>query len=122
MNKYVKYLKALLYIFIPLLIFTSILSILYYFNIISDTTLNILKLITTAISLLIGGIYIGNKANKKGYLEGLKVGLIIIFLLFIISYLAFDKSINIKASIYYLILLAFSIIGSMIGINKKKNG
>ena len=122
MNKYVKYLKALLYTFIPLLIFTIILSILYYFNIMSDKSLNILKLITTVISLLIGGIYIGNKANKKGYLEGLKIGLVIIFLFFIISYLVFDKGIDIKESIYYLMLLASSIIGSMIGINKRKNG
>jgi len=88
---------------------------------ISDKTFNILKIITTLISFIIGGIYIGNKSNKKGYLEGLKIGLIVIIIFFIISYLAFDKGITIKSSIYYLVILATSIIGSMIGINKKKN-
>ena len=121
MNKYTKYLKALLYIFIPILFFSLILSLLYYFNIISDKSLNILKIITTLISFIIGGIYIGKKSNKKGYLEGLKIGLIIIFLFFTISFLAFDKGMSIKNLIYYLVILATSTTGSMIGINKKKN-
>lgn len=120
MNKYTKYLKALLYIFIPILFFNLILSLLYYFNILSDKSFNILKIITTLISFIIGGIYIGKKSNRKGYLEGLKIGLIAIIIFFIISYLAFDHGITIKSSIYYLVMLATSTIGSMIGINKKK--
>ena len=67
------------------------------------------------------GIYIGNRTNKKGYLEGLKVGIISIIIFLIISYLAFDKVINIKNIIFYFILLISSVLGSMIGINKKKN-
>lgn len=121
MNKYTKYLKALLYIFIPILFFNLILSLLYYFNILSDKSFNILKIITTLISFIIGGIYIGKKSNRKGYLEGLKIGLIALIIFFIISYLAFDHGITIKSSIYYLVMLATSTIGSMIGINKKKN-
>lgn len=120
MNKYIKYLKSLLYIFIPLLISNLVLSILYYFNILSNKTLSILNIILVLLSMFIGGLYIGKKANKKGYLEGIKIGLIAIIILFIISYLAFDKGINIHKIIYYFILLSSSTIGSMLGINKKR--
>lgn len=118
--KYLKYLKVLLYIIIPILILNIITSIFYYFNIINTNTINYLKLFIIAISMLIGGIYIGSKTNKKGWLEGLKIGLEVIIILFIISYLAFDKGIDIKTVIYYFIILISSILGSMIGINKRK--
>ena len=117
---YIKYLKTLIYILIPLLILNIFTSVLYYFNIISNNSINYLKLIMIAISMLIGGIYIGNKATKKGWLEGIKVGLEVIIILFVISYLAFDQGISVKTVIYYFILLASSTLGSMVGINKRK--
>lgn len=115
-----KYFKALAYILIPIVALNFILSILYYLNFISSGIVNYLKLFVVVISMLIGGIYIGRKATKNGWIEGLKIGLSMIILLFIISYLAFDKGINIKTFIYYFILLASSVFGSMIGINKRK--
>lgn len=121
MMNVLKYLKTLIYILVPIIVLNIILSLLYYFNIISSGASNYLKLFIVAISMLIGGIYIGSKANKKGWLEGLKVGIGVILLLFIISYLAFDQGMNIKILIYYFILLVSSILGSMIGINKRKS-
>lgn len=69
-------------------------------------------------SMLIGGIYIGTKATKKGWLEGIKVGLEIIVLFFLLSYLGFDCGISFKTVVYYLILLASATLGSMIGISR----
>lgn len=115
-----KYLKVLIYILAPVLILNFILSLLYYFNLIGSGIINYLKLFVATISMLIGGIYIGKRTSKNGWLEGLKVGAEVIVLFFIVSYLAFDKGINIKTIIYYFILIAASILGSMIGINKKK--
>ena len=121
MNKYVKYLKALLYIFIPLFIFNIVLSILYYFDVIEGNTLNILNLVITIISVIIGGIYIGNKAEKKGYLEGLKLGFIISLIFLLMNFIIF-KGLNTKSLIYYLALILISTFGSMIGISTRKNG
>lgn len=115
-----KYLKTLIYILVPIIILNIILSLMYYFNIIGNNISNYFKLFIVAISMLIGGIYIGTKASKKGWLEGLKIGIGVILLLFIIGYLAFDQGINVKTLIYYFILLASSMLGSMIGINKRK--
>lgn len=115
-----KYLKALIYIFVLILILCLILSLFDYFNITGSNISNYIKLFIAAVSMLIGGIYIGRNTSKKGWLEGLKIGLLFIVLLFIISYLGFDQGINIKTVIYYFILLISSMLGSMIGINKKK--
>ncbi len=115
-----KYLKVLIYILVPVLILNFILSLLYYFNLIGSGIINYLKLFVVTIAMLIGGVYIGRRTSKNGWLEGLKVGAEVIVLFFIVSYLAFDKGINIKTIIYYFILIAASILGSMIGINKKK--
>lgn len=117
---YIKYLKTLIYILVPILVLNTILSLLYYFNIVGSGINNYAKLFIIAISMLIGGIYIGSKASKKGWLEGLKIGIEAIVLLFIISYLAFDQGIDAKTIIYYFILLISSMLGSMIGINKRK--
>ncbi len=120
MTNILKYLKAFLYILVPILVLNTVLTLFYYFNWIGTGTMNYLKLFMVAISMLIGGIYIGSQASKKGWLEGLKVGVEVIFLLFIIGYLAFDKGMDIKSLIYYFILLVSSMLGSMIGINKRK--
>ena len=116
----IKYLKSLSYIIVPILILNIIVSVLYYFDLIGDSIVNYLKLLMIAISMLIGGIYIGSESSQKGWLEGIKIGLIVIILFFIIGYLAFDHGITIKTLIYYFILLASSTLGGMIGINKKK--
>lgn len=116
----VKYFKTLIYILVPILVLNVIISLLYYFNVVGDGVNNYLKLLIAALSMLSGGIYIGTKASKKGWLEGLKVGLGIIILMFVVSYLAFDQGINVKTMIYYFILLASSMLGSMVGINKRK--
>lgn len=116
----IKYLKTLIYILVPILLLNTFITLLYYFNIVGSGTINYLKLFIVAISMLIGGIYIGSKASKKGWLEGLKIGLEVIIILFVISYLAFDQGMNIKTVIYYFILLSSSMLGSMVGINKRK--
>ena len=78
-----KYLKVLIYIIVPTIILNIILSVLYYFNLLSSGIINYLKLFIILISMLIGGIYIGKEATKKGWLEGLKVGLEVIIILMV---------------------------------------
>lgn len=103
-----------------MLILNVFVSLLYYFSIIPTSGICYFKLGMIALSMLVGGIYIGSKTTKKGWLEGLKVGLEVIVLFFIIGYLAFDSGIGIKTLLYYFILLMSSMLGSMIGINYKK--
>ena len=118
-----KYLKNLgisfMYIIGFTLILTFIITLLSYFNIISDKAASIVKIIIPIISMLIGGFYIGKRSNKKGFLEGSKSGIIFSIIIIVFNYLAFDYSFKFKYLLFYLILIISSILGSMIGINKK---
>lgn len=119
-----KYLKKLafsfLYIISSILIITFLVTLLNYFNIISDKIISIFKILIPIISLFIGGFYIGKNSNNKGYLEGLKLGGIFSIFLLIFNFLALNNSFKLKYLLFYLILIVSSILGSMIGINRKK--
>ena len=119
-----KYLKNLgisfLYIIAFIFVLTFITTLLSYFNIMSDKVTAIIKIIIPIISMFIGGIYIGKRSLKKGFLEGLKLGSIFSCLLIIFNYLALNNSFKFKYLLFYLILVISSILGSMIGINRKK--
>lgn len=119
-----KHLKDLgfscLYIISSILILTFIVALLSYFNIMGDKVVSIFKIIIPIVSLLIGGFYIGKRSIKKGFLEGLKIGLIFSILIAIFNYLGLGNSFKVKYLLFYLILIITSILGSMIGINRKK--
>ena len=120
-----KYLKNLgmsfIYIIATILILTFIITILSYFNIMNDKVTSIFKITIPIIALLIGGIYIGKRSLKRGFLEGLKLGAIFSLILIIFNYLALGNSFKIKYLLFYIILIISSILGSMIGINRRKN-
>lgn len=115
-----KILNCLGLFFIIILGSTLIITILNYFNIMNNKTISIIKFVIPMLSIIISSYRLGKSSDKKGYLEGLKFGGIII-LTFIILILLLDK-LELKSIIYYGILLLTSIISSMIGINRKKLG
>ncbi len=119
-----KYLKKLGIAFLitvgSLFILLFIATIFNYFDLFSYKVMHISIIIVPIIALILGGLYIGKKATKKGYLEGLKLGLLFSILLLIIN-LILGEGINLKDIIFYLILIISCIFGSMIGINLKKS-
>lgn len=110
---------SIIYFFAITLISTIFITIFNYFNILKPNIITNLKLILPIISIFISSLILGTKSKKKGYLEGLKLGLIIIIILLIITLLT--KSFITKSLLFYSILLLTSILGAMIGINKKKD-
>lgn len=117
--KYLKNLgKSLLYTFGVMIVLTFIITIFSYFNLFSDSITKVFKLLIPIISLFVGGILVGRCANKKGYIEGIKFGIIVDLIFVIFSF--FIKTLKVSSIIFYIILLISSIFGSMIGINKKK--
>lgn len=113
-----KYLKNIITIFIILIIITFLAGSLAYFDKISDTSVLIIQEVTLYIYLFIINYLNGKKQQKNGYLEGLKLGSIIA-LLFLLIHLLLNKSIDLKYIIYYLTIIFVSMIGSILGINKK---
>lgn len=113
------YLRTLGVMGIGILGLTLILTLLHYFNLIGDKPVDIIKLIIAVISIAAGGFIVGKSCSRRGWLEGIKLGLIIIVLLALLTLifrLGFDKG----TLLYYLIVLGSSIIGSMIGISIKE--
>lgn len=114
-----KYLKTFIFEFVLLIILTLIISIFYYFNIISNNINNILKIVIFISTFLLSGIYISRRSSKKYYLEGLKISAINIIIFLLLS-LIFKYEFNIKLILYYLLLTLITTLGSIIGGNFKK--
>lgn len=114
-----KYLKSLGLFLCSFLILNIVITIFNYFELFNPTIIKILKIITIIISIVLSGLYLGLKSNKKGYLEGLKLGSIVIVLFLIITLIFKPIEFNKYTIIYYLIIVGLTVLSSMIGINKK---
>lgn len=121
MNKIKKYSKCIGITLGLILIFSFFLNTLNYFNLININIYKLLLIIMSSISIFTGAYILGKQTQHNGYIEGLKYGIITTLLFYIISFLAFNQNINISNLLYYLIVITISIIGSMIGINKKED-
>lgn len=120
MNYLINCVKPLLYTIGGILILTFIVTLLNYFNAINYEVVTISKIVIPILSLFIGGFLIGRKSLSKGWLAGLKLSLIFLFLLLLFNYFGLDSKVEITDLIYYLILTISTMLGSMVGINIKK--
>jgi len=114
-----KYVKCLGIIFIPILVLGMIYTSLYYFDVMGSNIFKWISLITMILSILIGCMYLGKNSKSKGWFEGLKIGLGVSLLFFMISFLGFE-SFSLKNIIYYLVIILTSMLGSMFGIRNVK--
>ena len=110
--------KSFIYMISILFISIILVTILNYFNILGTKLVTMFKIIIALVSIFVGGFIVGKNSKEKGWLEGIKLGLIILFILIIINYLILKQTFEIRNLIYYLILVSSCIFGSMIGISK----
>ncbi len=111
--------KSFIYILSILFISTIIITLLNYINFFGNKLVTLSKIIVPIVSIFVGGFIIGKNSKQKGWLEGLKLGMIIILILLILNYIILKQKWELRNLVYYLILLSSSIFGSMVGINKK---
>lgn len=107
---------ALISTFILLLILAGILT----YTQISETIINPVIIITTAISILIGSS-IGNiKIKKNGLLNGALIGGIYMLVIYgVSSILNWKFGLEIQSVIMIIVGMIFGILGGIIGVNKK---
>lgn len=117
MNKVISYLKIMI---IPIGAFLIIPFMLALFNLFGVGINKIVLIIISALIMLVSGFMIGKKSLKKGFVSGLILGVSFILFLTIIG-LFFKLEWNIGRVVYYVILIMSSMLGSIIGINKKKS-
>lgn len=119
MNYIKNFIKPLLFIIGTIIISLLILTPLNYFDLLNNNITTIFKIIIPIIAFFIGGLMLGRHSKKKGWLEGLKLSVIVIIIFILINYISFNESFKLKSLIFYIILAVTSIFGSVIGINKK---
>ncbi len=112
---YAKSLGAFLIIEVFIAFLMSLLNLIG----VSNQITNIILFISNLIIFTLYGYLQGLKTNKKGFIEGLLIGGLLISILFVITLIFFIKSIRIGTLFYYLILLFCSMVGATIGKNKK---
>ena len=117
MNKIINYLKGYLLICLILIIYLSIISLLYYYEIINYKTTIIINYIFMILLFFILGFKTSKLERKKGYLNGFFVSIILV-ILFIIFALISGK-IRYSSLFYYISLILSSITGGIIGVTKK---
>ena len=115
MNYFYKYIKSLMVFMTGIILIPILLTI---FNLFKLYTNRIMIIIIGSILMFTIGLILGKKVEKNGYLNGILLSVITIFLLLIIS-IIFRFKLNINTLIYYLILVISTVLGSMLGINKK---
>lgn len=120
MKKVINYLKFTSIFLIIEFAITILMSLLNLLGISSEITSLIIFIFNIILIFILNFINAKSK-EKNGYLEGIILGLTIITILILLKLLFFHKAFSISNIIYYLILLFVSIVGGMIGINKKNN-
>lgn len=110
------YLKDYLILLSIIIILTIILSIINYF-IPFDNTIELICI--PAIAMFISCIMLGKCCKQKAFIEGIKFSSIYLITTTIIK-LLIHSEFNYKVIILYFLILFTSIIGSMLGINLKK--
>ena len=118
MYKFLHYLKYIGLYFLILIIITILISLINLTNI-NTNLITKIGIILSALSFFIVSAKASNDFNEKGYLLGLKLGLILIITLVIINLIIFHSSFKIDRLIYYVILLASSLLGGSFGKNIK---
>ena len=113
------YLKQIGYYMLFIILLTFICSLFNLIGISTNVT-NILLLLFNTLAFFVLGFKNGIKSNRKGYISGLKIGLILLFLLFIVNLVINKQFIDISKIIYYIIILLSAVLGGMFGKAKKK--
>lgn len=105
-----------LYSFLCVLVLTFILTIFNYFDIFDGGLFIFFMIFNLVFSVFLGGFLIGRNSSKKGWLEGLKFGLVFLIFVALLVFFGFSHSIDIKFLVFSFIILFSSILGGMMGI------
>lgn len=95
-----------------------LISTLYYFDLFGDGVYSFLELLVVVGDVFINCFILGKCSDKRGYLEGVKFGGVMVGVLLLTTLLS--GVFRLRVLIYYFIIMVTSILGCMIGISRKK--
>lgn len=112
---YLKYMGIFILFIIGTLLITSLINLTG----LNTNLINKLAVILTALSFFIVSAMASKNFNEKGYILGIKLGLLFVLLMVLINLIFFKSSFSIDRIIYYIILVFSSILGGSFGKNFK---
>lgn len=113
-------LSGLLYGFIWLALGTLALSMLLWLSGIQEEGLPKLTYVLHGISLFIGGMTTGRRAEQRGWYYGGLFGVLYCFIIMLISFLAFDAGWSVSALIKLAAAFGVGALGGILGVNMKQ--
>lgn len=100
-------------------VFSLILSLLHFYNVINSNLYNILTNIISIIIFLGSGFYLGFKSETKAWLKGLIFALFYLLIAFLVHFAIIKDTLEFQSVLNILIKFIIIPIGSIIGINLK---
>ncbi len=113
---YLKYIGLFFIFIIVISFFTTLINL----TSINSIILTKISIILTSLSFFIISTIASKKSPEKGYILGIKLGLLMVLILIIVNLIFFRSKINIDRIIYYIILIISSILGGSFGKNIKR--
>jgi putative membrane protein (TIGR04086 family) len=112
---YFKYIGIFVIFIVGISIGTSLINLTGF----KPNLINKLAVILTALSFFIVSSMASKNITEKGYILGIKLGLLFVILMILINLIFFKSGFNIDRIIYYTILIISSILGGSFGKNLK---
>lgn len=112
---YLKYIGIFVLFIVGIAIVTSLINLTGF----KPNLINKLAVILTALSFFIISALASKNIAEKGYILGIKLGLLFVISMILINLIFFKSGFNIDRFIYYTILIISSILGGSFGKNLK---
>lgn len=112
---YLKYIGMFILFIIGIALITSLINLTG----LNTNLINKLSVILTALSFFIISAMASKNFKEKGYILGIKLGVLFVVLMILINLIFFKSGFNIDRIIYYIILVFSSILGGSFGKNLK---
>lgn len=94
-----------------------ILSLILHFTTVQESSIQFLLLPITLITLFFGGFISGLKSGSKGWYFGGLTGLAFLLIIWLITFLGFDATLELKNMLIYAGYLVLSTVGGVFGVN-----
>jgi len=105
--------------FIISLIILTITTILVYTQVINISGRSIFLFINGVLLFLTLGFLVGNVKQKKGLINGILYGLVIVIILMLIQVLCFNDKLTLNLLAKYLVFILSTAVGGSLGVNFK---
>ncbi len=115
-----KYILPIIYTMVIIIVGSFFTNLFYYFNITSTKINNVLLCLISIAAIFVGSLFFAKNMKQRGIISGLIYFTFWLIIMLLLSLTAFNANFSFISVIYYVILLAFSLLGGIIGKNTKE--